>query len=252
MEVILLRKTHLPQERCTSLFAKMRTSLFANCSTFLFAKKRTLLFAVYKRQQRLPSLLSHQCMDQLWTSLILQNQYKACPRVVAQYEVIYPCGRDIALNARKTGYSCIHRDTSSGTLPTRSVLLHLCGEVHSGNKGRKNTDRPCGIPRDYLHPCPVIHQDNSLRCSLINLIPLLSSSYRNQDFVKCRSVSLHPFLLSFLPSHIFSCKEKNSTIRGGNLPECQTAFFPRWGQYAGMSGKNPVARGVNCPEWGVD
>ena len=47
MEVILLRKTHLPQERCTSLFAKMRTSLFANCSTFLFAKKRTLLFAVY-------------------------------------------------------------------------------------------------------------------------------------------------------------------------------------------------------------
>ena len=47
MEVILLRKTHLHQERCTSLFAKMRTSLFANCSTFLFAKKRTLLFAVY-------------------------------------------------------------------------------------------------------------------------------------------------------------------------------------------------------------
>jgi len=40
MEVILRRKTHLPQERCTSLFA--------NCSTFLFAKKRTLLFAVYK------------------------------------------------------------------------------------------------------------------------------------------------------------------------------------------------------------
>ena len=47
MEVILLRKTHLHQERCTSLFAKMRTSLFANCSAFLFAKKRTLLFAVY-------------------------------------------------------------------------------------------------------------------------------------------------------------------------------------------------------------
>ena len=51
MEVILLRKTHLHQERCTSLFAKMRTSLFANCSTFLFAKKRTLLFAVYKRPE---------------------------------------------------------------------------------------------------------------------------------------------------------------------------------------------------------
>ena len=47
MEVILLRKTHLHQEKCASLFAKMRTSLFANCSTFLFAKKRTLLFTVY-------------------------------------------------------------------------------------------------------------------------------------------------------------------------------------------------------------
>ena len=52
MEVILLRKTHLHQERCTSLFAKMRTSLFANCSTFLFAKKRTLLFAVYNNYKR--------------------------------------------------------------------------------------------------------------------------------------------------------------------------------------------------------
>jgi hypothetical protein len=59
MEVILLRKTHLHQERCTSLFAKMRTSLFANCSTFLFAKKRTLLFAVYNF---LSDNYSHQVM----------------------------------------------------------------------------------------------------------------------------------------------------------------------------------------------
>ena len=58
---------------------------------------------------------------------------------------------------------------------------------------------------------------------------MLSSSYRNQDFVKCRSVSLPPFLLSFLPSHIFSCKEKNSTIKGGQFAGMSVNIFSTGG-----------------------
>lgn len=36
------------------------------------------------------------------------------------------------------------------------------------------------------------------------------------------------------------------------MPECQTLYSPKRGQYAGMSEKISHTRGVNCPEQGVN
>lgn len=36
------------------------------------------------------------------------------------------------------------------------------------------------------------------------------------------------------------------------MPECQTLYSPKRGQYAGMSEKISHTRGVNCPEQGIN
>ena len=56
-----------------------------------------------------------------------------------------------------------------------------------------------------------------------------------------------------LPIAYFFQQRKNfNDQQGVNMPECQTVFFLKGGQYAGMSDKITLARGVNCPEWGVN
>ena len=73
-------------------------------------------------------------------------------------------------------------------------------------------------PNLYFKLCPAIWGVETLNSLAIVFFHI-------QDFVKCRSVSLLPFQLSFLPSHIFSSKEKDQRSKGVNLPDVSQHFF---------------------------
>lgn len=132
-------------------------------------------------------------------------------------------------------------------------MLHLFVEVRYGNKEKSFQGFLVYSLWSLLHQVLVEHwQGNFLRCFLPVQVLAQSPFCHIQGSAKCRSTSLIPFLLSFLPSHIFPVKEKFNdhprgqfagmsvnifSTTGVKMPECQLKFPIQGGQLSGTGGQ---------------